>query len=308
MDNLKRLGNQFSISIPRDKDGYVGRECPIEKCLGYFKITPGTGVTEPSPCHCPYCGHAGEQNTFFTQEQINYARSVAIQKITGAVRKDFKSLEFDHRPRGAFGIGISMKLQDAPLPLIQHYREKELETEVLCSQCTLRYAIYGVFGWCPDCGVHNSLQILWKNLEVARKKLTLAKSLDMDLANHLIGDALENVVATFDGFGREICAHKGQDIRFQNLAGAKHKVESLFHFDFTDVLIPSEWDDTVKAYQKRHLLAHKLGVVDEDYLQRTHDSTAILGRKIKIESEEVIALASIVERLGQRLYNGVLTP
>ena len=28
---------------------------------------------------------------------------------------------------------------------IHHYREKELETEVVCERCSLRYAIYGVF-------------------------------------------------------------------------------------------------------------------------------------------------------------------
>jgi hypothetical protein len=84
MNNLRRLGNQFSIQIRPDKEGYVGRECPVEKCLGYFKITLGTGVKGPAPCHCPYCGHSGESNTFFTQEQIEYAKSVAIRQVTDA--------------------------------------------------------------------------------------------------------------------------------------------------------------------------------------------------------------------------------
>jgi hypothetical protein len=79
------------------------------------------------------------------------------------------------------------------------------------------YAIYGVFGWCPDCGLHNSLQILTKNLELAKKELLLAKSADTELANHLIGDALENVVSAFDGFGREICLQKAVYIFFKIL-------------------------------------------------------------------------------------------
>ena len=32
----------------------------------------------------------------------------------------------------------------APHP-IRQYREKRLETEVVCDRCTLHYAIYGVF-------------------------------------------------------------------------------------------------------------------------------------------------------------------
>jgi hypothetical protein len=61
---------------------------------------------------------------------------------------------------------------------------------------------------------------LTKNLELANKELALAGSVDKELADHLIGDALENVVSAFDGFGREICLQKDADIRFQNLSGA----------------------------------------------------------------------------------------
>jgi hypothetical protein len=39
--NLYSVGSQFSIPITADEEGYVGRECPIKNCLGYFKITPG---------------------------------------------------------------------------------------------------------------------------------------------------------------------------------------------------------------------------------------------------------------------------
>jgi hypothetical protein len=94
------------------------------------------------------------------------------------------------------GNRISVPLQadqiqpSAPQP-IRYYREKQLETEVVCENCTLRYAIYGVFGWCPDCGVHNSLQILFKNLELASKELALAETVDNEMAHHLVGDALE---------------------------------------------------------------------------------------------------------------------
>jgi hypothetical protein len=271
VNNLRNLGNQFSVPLHPDDDGYLGRECPIKECLGYFKVTLGTGIKGPALCHCPYCGHRGESKTFFTPDQIEYARSVVMRKVTDAIHKDLKSLEFEHKPQGMFGIGISMKLQPSrPLP-IRHYREKQLETEVVCDSCTLRYAIYGVFGWCPDCGVHNSLQILTKNLELAKKELTLAQSADPELANHLIGDALENVVSAFDGFGREICLRKGADIRFQNIAGARRRVRETFGFDFADSLSSDEWHSACRVFQKRHLLAHKMGVIDEDYLQKAND-------------------------------------
>ncbi len=166
MRHLRNLGSQFSISLPPDEEGFIGRECPAAECEGYFKLQPGTGLKgENLPCHCPYCGHKAGSDKFFTKAQVEYAKSVVMRQVTGALLKDLKSLEFNHRPSGAFGIGISMKVSGKPTAL-RHYRESKLETDVVCDRCALRYTIYGVFGFCPDCAVHNSLQILNKNLEL----------------------------------------------------------------------------------------------------------------------------------------------
>jgi hypothetical protein len=291
--------------MERDEDGYLGRECPAESCLGYFKITTGTGLTGPAPCHCPYCGHAGDHNTFWTQDQIDYASSMVRRKVVDAIRKDLKSLEFEHKPKGGFGIGISLKLQPGPSQPIHSYREKELETHVVCANCTLRYAIYGVFGWCPDCGVHNSSQILTKNLELAEKEIGLAENAEKELAEYLISDALENVVSAFDGFGRATSAEKGSEIRFQNLSGARRNIQDAFGFDFADVLSEEEWKFISRTFQKRHLISHKMGVVDEDYVAKANDLDAVLGRKVQVQPDEVRSAIATVKSLGNRLYAGL---
>jgi len=308
MSNLRNLGNQMMVSLALDEGGYLGRECPVESCLGYFKITLGTGLKEPAPCHCPYCGHSGEQNNFFTREQNEYLSSVVMQKISGALHKDLKSLEFEHKPKGMFGIGFSLKVKNSPPPPIRYYREKQLETEVTCGRCTLRYAIYGAFGWCPDCGQHNSLQILGKNLDLAKKALALAASAEAEMTEYLIGGALENVVSAFDGFGREICLQKGEDIRFQNLTGARRRVQEAFEFDFAEGLSSAEWEAVCRVFQKRHVLAHKMGVIDEEYVRRSKDPGAIVGRKVRVSPEEVVAAVGAVEFMGNRLFVGALPP
>jgi len=60
----------------------------------------------------------------------------------------------------------------APL-LVRYYRERELETKITCVNCTLQFAVYGVFADCPDCAVHNSLQTLQMNLDLTRRQLDL---------------------------------------------------------------------------------------------------------------------------------------
>ena len=307
---LGRLGNRISVPLKTDADGYIGRECPAKDCLGYFKLTLGTGLPGGGLCRCPYCGHQGASDTFFTQDQIAYGKSVVTRQVEEALFKDLKSLEFNHRPRpGAFGIGLSLKVtRTGSQHPIRNYREKQLETHVVCDNCTLRYAIYGVFGWCPDCGTHNSFQILQKNLELAAKQLALAESVESELAEHLVADALKNIVSAFDGFGREVCARKGQDVHFQNLSGARKNVLDAFAFDFADGLTPDEWQSACRVFQKRHVLSHKMGVVDEDYVKKSGDAHAVVGRKIIVSRDDVTAAISIVEALGKRLFDGVLTP
>jgi hypothetical protein len=314
MSHLRRVGNQISVPMPRDADGLIGRECPSPKCESYFKIQPGTGLNgENLPCHCPYCGHTAAQNQFFTKGQIEYAKSVALNQLTGALLKDMKSLEFNHQPRGGFGIGISMKVTGQPTP-IRHYRERKLETEVVCDQCTLRYMIYGVFGYCPDCRVHNSRQILTTNLELVAKLLGVAEAQESALATALVENALEDCVSAFDGFGRETCRvfaskavnpESAAEIRFQNVVAARERVRVQFGADFATALDPADWTQVLKAFQKRHLLAHKMGVVDEDYLSATGDSPALLGRKVTVSASDVRDLVARLKVLGAEFFRSL---
>ena len=314
MRHIYNLGSQFSISIPPDEDGLIGRECPAPECESYFKIQLGTGLKgENLLFHCPYCGHTDEQDKFFTKAQVEYATSVVLNQVTGALLKDLKSLEFNHRPRGGFGIGISMKVSGQPTP-IRHYREKQLETEVICQQCTLRYMIYGVFGFCPDCLEHNSLQILDKNLELVLKMLDMAQGAEGELLKRVVENALEDCVSAFDGFGREICrlhAKKSSDpvkaekVSFQNLDGAKHNFNGLFNLNLSSGLGSDEWKAAVRGFQKRHLLSHTMGVIDDEYVRKSGDSQAVPGRKINIDAEEVRELVRIVGKLAHEISSAL---
>jgi hypothetical protein len=312
--HIDNLGSQFSISIPPDEDGLIGRECPVPECESYFKIQLGTGLKGANlPCHCPYCGHAAGADKFFTKAQVEYAQSVVLNQVTGALLKDLKSLEFNHRPRGAFGIGISMKVSGKPT-LIRYYREKQLETEVVCEHCTLRYMIYGMFGFCPDCGVHNSLQILKTNLQLVEKMLVVAETQEQAVARSLIENCLEDCVSAFDGFGREICrihakvstdSAKVEKVSFQNLEGAKQNVKELFKVDLSAGLTGDEWKAAVQGFHKRHLLSHTMGVVDAEYVRKSGDTQAFVGRKVNIDASEVQALGQIIGKLGRYLSDAM---
>jgi len=85
-------------------------------------------------------------------------------------------------------------------------------------------------------------------------------------------------------------------------------VQEAFEFDFADALAIEDWDRTCRVFQKRHLLAHKMGVIDAEYIQRANDPRAVAGRKVNVSRDEVTWAIGIIEALGRRLFEGVLPP
>lgn len=322
MDSFRRLkqlvNSELKIPVPVSNEGFWGRECPQRDCEKHFGLVPGTGLQgENLPCHCPYCGHRDEHASFYTKDQIKYFSSVVEQKLSDATFRDFQELSAginSKHDRSSF-VRISAKTTRSHRPTIHSYDEKRLETDLVCSFCTLRYTVYGVFAFCPDCGQHNSFQILMKNLDVIVKVLALSKSekQTVEMRDNLVQNALEDCVSTFDAFGREICRvhassaanpERVSKLSFQNLEGAKRNVLQLFGFELDSDLHENQFKAAIQAFQKRHLLAHKLGIVDAEYIERSGDPEAVIGRKITISRQDVHQLISVVKLLAKNLYSG----
>ncbi|MFM9903634.1 MAG: hypothetical protein ACKVQJ_03575 [Pyrinomonadaceae bacterium] len=211
-----------------------------------------------------------------------------------------------------------MKLKPGTLPPIRHYREKSLETKVTCDSCAPDYSVFGVFAYCPDCAVHNSLLILRKNLNLIDRQLTLAETVkELDLRVHLIEDALENCVSAFDGFARETClirttksasAEKCKKLKFQNLNRAASTLKELFGVDLAASLTQSDWHLVRIRFIQRHLLAHKAGVADQKFLEEVGPKYGIIGRRISIAQKGVRQLLVLVESLGTKLIDMLPKP
>ena len=253
---------EFNISLPSDTDGYTGRECP--NCGNYFKIMLGTGLKDIGKCYCPYCGCHENHSSFHTAAQIEYAKSVVVDKVTRRVNSRLKKMARDFNSRNRHGRGLlslSMDVKTSSVR-IRYPTESELETNVECSSCTLKYAVYGVYGFCPDCGRHNVQQILHTNLEIAARMLELRDTVETSLGDTLIANALTSVVAAFDGFGREVSRafaskssspSKAEEIRFQNLERVQTQVKALFGFNIASAIPSLDWETAKRCFQKRHL-------------------------------------------------------
>lgn len=291
----------YSVAIKSDGEGLTGRECP--QCEKYFKIKFGTGLPGAPDCHCPYCNHVGNPNTFWTKAQIEYAQSVALNELSNQLIDQLKKMERKPDRKAFLSIGISVKGQ--PMP-ITYYSEHDLEQHVTCTVCTLEYAIYGAFGYCPDCGIHNSQQIALVNFDLALKFVSLAETVEEDIKFKLIENALEDTVSVFDGFAREHCTGLTYKISFQNINAARDKLKKEEECDIASGLSEQQWNFICEQFQKRHLLAHKMGIVDEEFVTRTGSQKSLIGRKVSITANDVRTLVKNLKSVVNNLYNGII--
>jgi len=274
---------QFSVDIKPDREGYTGRECP--ECEKYFKIEFGTGLDDATDCHCPYCDHVASHDEFWTKQQIEYAQSVAMNKMTGELLKGLKNL--GRKPDRRALISIGFKVTGKPTRIVR-YSEEQLEEKIVCDKCTLNYTIYGSFGFCPDCGIHNSRQIAQANFDLVLRMLNLSKDAEEDIRSKMIENCLEDAVLAFDGFGREHCRSTIANISFQNIARARDRLANDQNVDISSGLSASEWSFVEMQFQKRHLLAHTMGVIDQDYVDKTVTPSSMIGKKVHISQDDVM--------------------
>ena len=124
---------EIAVTIPLDSDGFIRRECPA--CEQQFKWHSGPAneeaedVQPPDAYYCPFCGVPAPLGSWWTKEQLDYARGVAMPEVErfaqdeiGKALRGLKSLGFTTTTHG----GSS----DEPVPLTE-----PTDMEIVCSPC-----------------------------------------------------------------------------------------------------------------------------------------------------------------------------
>ncbi|MCG2459480.1 hypothetical protein K8352_01820 [Flavobacteriaceae bacterium F89] len=295
----------IKVTVPLDENGMMGRECL--KCEQYFKLKPGTGL-ETSHCHCPYCDYEGNSDTFWTQAQLDYARSIAIQRAYNQIVKpsldnitnSFKKLERTSR-NSLIRFKVKTSGNNNYLFPIKYYSESELETNLTCDNCELEFAIYGVFSKCPDCNQTNAFLIYEKSLEVIKKKLDIFSKPEIpeEIRELSLSSVLTLAISTFDGLGKELRNRKPNHYPnrprnlFQNLFVLDEKMGNFISDQH------SNYNGLIKYFQIRHLIEHNMGVVDSNFVTKVPNNSHMLGRKYKLTVLELNDFLMMMQELGR---------
>jgi len=296
---------RLNITLQVDDEGMLGRQC--HNCSQYFKLKLGTGIQDITTTTCPYCEFQSDCEDFATDDQIEYAQSIAIQQLVEPTLRDFqKSLKkLERQSKGSLiqfkAIGTNIRFP------IKYYKEKDLETIVECDNCGLLFAIYGVFASCPDCLRLNSMSMFKKSLEAVRKRLSIIDKIPQsedELHQGLIADAISAGVATFDSLGKrmrkefpEIFPPRPRNI-FQNLIVLSDVLQDKLNFEVREYLGTDRFNQLLYMFHVRHIWIHNFGEADNEFIEKTNTDQSLIGSKIVPAKEDVLFFLDLVEELG----------
>jgi len=323
---LRRLerGVIVSVALATDEKGYLDRECPNPECLYGFKVNEEDwrALFKDEAVFCPRCRHEAHSKSWFTTEQLEHIQETGARQLQGiigtALRRDASAFN-TRQPRGSF-ISMSMSCS-GPTPTtfaVPAAAREVLEQELQCEACNAHFAVLGCAFFCPCCG-HNSvdrtfddaLRRIVSNLDalpLIRRTMTDLGQRDEaeNTCNSLVESALGDCVGAFqvvcDGlYARLAGTTPPPKNTFQRIPDGSELWRKELGVGYEDLLDADELARLGIYFQRRHLLAHTGGLVDEAYLRKSGDETYRLGQRVVVSPADVRETAKLVGKLVEGL-------
>lgn len=312
-------GMKVSVSVggETDQDGYIDRQCPATDCEFSFKVHADDWRDKVSDdgVHCAFCGHTADSQQWFTHEQVEHAKKEALAKVKGvlgqAMRTDAQRWNQSQR-RNSF-LKITMNVSSQPREILLPAEATDpMRLKITCSVCGCRYAVIGSAFFCPACGHNDAEQVFRQSMTAIRSTLDALPLVrqgiaDADTAEDtvrlLIESGLQNAITAFQRFAEALYLHhpaapKARRNVFQNLAEGDALWAMAYDHGYDKHLSDSELASLSRYFQQRHLLAHKEGLVDDDYVARSGDTTYCSGQRVVVREAAVRECAQLIETLA----------
>lgn len=273
----------FKIWIPTDSDGFVGRACNAPECKQYFKIHVSD---HGDHLYCPYCGTQFSRDELFTAQQLDYVKESAAEEA-----RVYAIGEFQKMMKNAFQGSKHFTYKPGNPPqkksVSPQYNEPEVDVEFQCAECSIRFQVYGIFGYCPGCRCEN-LQIYDANWANIKRKLDTEPDRDRQL-RHAYGD----LVSTFETF----CIRKAKQLtkekcNFQDLFDARKFFKKHALVDIMAGVKESDLLALRRVFHKRHACTHAGGEITNRYTKMIPEDAGLLGTKAVLTIQELDSAAT----------------
>ena len=313
---------QISMQITPDENGYYDRECPNEDCLFLFKVNLEdweNNIAGHEMC-CPRCGLKAPHDEWFTQDQIEIIEENAISFTEGlihdALATEFKRIEQRSRLNKFVKVSYEpgRRPQYVDLPITQ---SEEWSTEIVCDKCGMRFSVIGNAYFCPACGKDLTTTAIYDALASYKRRIDgldqlyelFEKVYSPDEARKQIDllreDTLGSLIGTLESFLKA---------RYEELGGISPKPNTFQRVeDGSDLFkkVIGESYEEIIGYEKvriltvltnrRHLLIHNNGIVDDLYIRKSGDNSYEVGQRIIVKNSDLSSLLDIMEQLVKAL-------
>lgn len=287
----------LSIFMLSDRQGFFGRLCP--SCQKYFRTkTPSASKAVT----CPYCGLVADTHYFLTKGHHEFIKAhidaydEAIEKKRDVVidLDDLARLVTPNRPP-------------------QYFVEETQQTYFKCVQCQVTTDIIGLFGYCPHCGHRNSMEMLENQLIEMEHNVNNPRysSEQRNERTNEWRNIIKQCVSAFEGFARDLqnailinsCFVPSrrrtiEKISFHNPIIAARDLKQLMDIDILCGINEQEQEFINRRFQRRHLYEHSAGVVDQEYIDKTGDTSVRLGQIVREESNNVLTLIKLTRKMA----------
>ena len=310
------------IEMHSDEKGYFDRECPNENCLYTFKINMQDWKEKVSDeeVHCPMCGHIDTSEKWWTQQQlesmqqiaIDYAMGMIHQKLDDAFGQLARSTRRNKFVKITYKPGKRVTFKNNPIGQCE-----EWETDITCEKCGTRYSVIGSAYFCPCCGYNSAVSVFEESMDSIEKMLSSLPEMKTmftsrfgrdkaeTMCRSMLEGSLGDIVSAFQKFAECIFRAKSTTAVRVNDFQIVDKGSKLF-LDATgkgydEWLTKGELERMNLLFQRRHILEHNGGIVDDRYLKQSGDTSYVLGQHVIVRSEDAIELLGIIKKLSAGL-------
>lgn len=274
------------VMIGSDREGCFGYACP--ECKKYFRA-----AYAPTNIACPYCLYLANALLYLTDNQKQY-----IQLYYR------KSLE--HYQTGKkLEINLNAIVDELENNIVRlNNSEIRQQLTIKCNNCKTKLDVIGVYASCPRCGTRNNFDVFFNAMLEIREQVTSSKI--------NTNDALNRAVEAYAGAGSDVKFIFEKNLSFIQLEPkAIKKIDFQKIIETNDILInaklnlfPAESRAFLHLmFQRRHIIAHRSGIVDLKYLDSTQDSSVRLGQKISIDRGDLLRFFDLLENCTQSFFS-----
>lgn len=320
---LNRLSGTHRVSVPihSDEEGYLDRECPAQECQFGFKILEEDwrDKVRDEKVFCPFCGHTAQSDKWYTPEQVEAVKKAGVAQLQGRINAAMKhdAEQWNRRQSPNSFLRMTMKVNSRPQQVsLPPMAAEPMRMKITCPACACRYAVIGAAFFCPACG-HNAADLMFtQSINGIRNALDALPGVraaisDRDIAETtvrlIIENGLQNAITAFQRYAEVLYAtrYPSLSVPRRNVFQSLSEGSSLWHLasgkQYSDYLTTAELSALTKYFQQRHLLAHRDGLVDADYITRSGDSAYREGQRLVVRDASVRECLTFIEKLASSM-------